>query len=143
MNDPHSPYVEEIGPLDLVTGAWALSADSRSPNARCDQFLLSFEKRSILIAADPEDDTVDVNFGDITLPYTVELTDRDPWRRLVGCGVLWTWRLTNQHGYSDGFQVELGRPGECWALQFMAEGGAISVRSIGPIEGLWNQFTQP
>jgi hypothetical protein len=140
MTEPTSRGVEDIGLLRSVVGVCALSPEDRGPGSRFDEYVFGFETRSIVIAAEPLDDTIHVQYGEASLSFPEDLTAREPWRMLIGCGVMWTWTLTNQNGYRDGFQIELARPGECWALQFLSEGGALSVRSIGPVERLWNQF---
>ena len=142
MTDPTSQGVEDIGALRSVVGACALSAEERGPKFRFDEYVLGFETRTIVITAEPQDDSIRVQYGEASLPFREDLTAREPWRTLIGCGVIWTWTLTNQNGYDDGYQVEFARPGECWALQFMSEGSALSVRSIAPVERLWNQFEE-
>lgn len=142
MTDPTSPGVEEIGSLRSVVGVYALSPADRGPRPRFDEFVLGFETRSISIAGEPLDDTIRVRYGGATLPFQEDLTAHEPWRLLIGCGVIWTWTLTNQNGYVDGFQIELARPGECWSVQFMSEGASLSVRSLGPAERIWNQFAK-
>jgi len=140
MTDPTSRGVEDIGSLNSVVGVCALPPESRGSRFRFDEYVLGFETQSIVISAEPQDDTIRVQYGGATLPFREDLTAREPWRTLVGCGVIWAWKLTNQNGYHDGYQIEFARPGECWAIQFMSEGGALSLRSIAPIERLWNQF---
>ncbi len=140
MTDPTLRGVEEIGSLQSVLGVCALSAEFRGAGLRFDEYVLRFETCSIVISSEPEDDTVRARFGEATLPFQEDLSTHAPWRTLIGCGVLWTWTMTNQNGYGDGFQVEFARPGECWAVQFMSEGGALSLRAISSIERLWNQF---
>jgi len=140
MTDPISRGVEDIGVLKSVTGVFALPPEDRGAGARFDEYVLDFGTRSIVISAEPKDDSIRAHFGEPSHSFEEGLTAREPWRTLIGCSVLWTWTLTNQRGYQDGFQIELARPGECWAIQFMSEGAALSVRSIGPVERLWNQF---
>lgn len=140
MTDVISPRVEEIGRLRSVVGVYALSPADRGSSLLFDEYLLRFERQSIVISSEPEDDTIRVKYGEATLPFQKDITAREPWRTLIGCGVLWAWTMTNQNGYPDGYQIEFARPGECLSVQFMSEGGTLSLRSVASIEQLWNQF---
>jgi hypothetical protein len=131
--------IDEFGQLVSAVGAWALRADDRGNGHRFDEYCLNFERASVVITAVPDDDTISIHVGQPTSPYQEDISAREPWQTLVGCGVIWAWSMTNQRGFRDGYQIEFGRPGECWAVQFMSEGSALSLRAIAPSGRLWNQ----
>lgn len=136
MTDAVGLDVEELGRLVGIIGGSTYPRDAQEPPHRYDQYVFQFEETTIRIEAEPSDDTIRVGSGDSVLSNPVELTQIDPWRRLVGCSVFWTWELRNNNGYLDGFQIELGRPGESWAVQFMCEASMLHARSIAPLDCL-------
>jgi Family of unknown function (DUF6334) len=132
--------IEEFGHLLAVQGSYELPPEDRNPNDRHDEYVFRFEQNSIVVTAVADDDTISMAVGGATLPFVHDLTEIEPWDKIIGCGVLWLWSLTNHRGFLDGCQIEFGRPGECWGVQLMCEASSLSVRSLGPIENLWNQF---
>ncbi len=101
--------------------------------------MFRFERASVVVVAVPADDTITVALGEATLPIVHDLSGTHPWSTLLGCGVLWSWRLTNQRNYTDGCQIEFGRPGSFWAVQPMCLASSLTALSLGPIDRLWNQ----
>ena len=74
---------------------------------------MRFESFSANFRAISDDDTLEVNLGELK-PETDELlTDvsrSTPWSQCVGARVPWLWRLTNQQGYNDGVRIEFTKP---------------------------------
>ena len=56
----------------------------------------------------------------------VTLSPCAPWKDALGNHLMWSWVLTNQQGYDDGFQLEFANG---VVIQLIALGG-ISVRAV-------------
>jgi Family of unknown function (DUF6334) len=121
-------------------GVYAYPAEENLPGDRYEEYVFQFEEQSVVVTAVPDDDTVTVAVGGATLPFVHELTGVEPWNRLIGCGVLWLWRMTNHRGYLDGCQIEFARPGAYWGVQLMCEASALTALSLSPIDRLSNRF---
>lgn len=138
MADPVDD-ITEFGHLQRIWGVYAFPAEENLPGDRFEEYVFQFELQSVVVTAVSDDDTITVAVGGATLPYPHELTGVEPWSRLIGCGVLWLWRMTNQGGYADGCQIEFGRPGEFWGIQLMCEASALTALSLSPIDRLSNR----
>ncbi len=133
--------IDTFGRLVEVHGNYELPPEDRNPHDRFDEYAFRFERGSVVVTAVAEDDTITLAVGGgATLPFVHDLTTTAPWSTIIGCGVLWLWRMTNHRDYLDGCQIEFGRPGECWGIQLMCEASSLSARSLGPIDHLWNQL---
>lgn len=129
---------EDWGSLVAVLGCREVGSEDDGDNPRYDEFVFRFERGTITVTAMPDDDTVRLSNQGPTLPHRRDLTAIEPWDRLVGSGVLWMWTLTNQKGYQDGFQLELGRPGFVWSLQLTCEASSLSAQALTSLESLTN-----
>jgi hypothetical protein len=138
MRDPIAD-IGEFGHLLRILGVYAYPDEETPPGAKYEEYVFQFEEGSVVVTAVPDDDTITVAVGGATLPFVHELTGVEPWSRLIGCGVLWLWRMTNHRGYPDGCQIEFARPGEFWGVQLMCEASALTPLSLGPIDRLANQ----
>jgi hypothetical protein len=107
---------------------------------RYEEYVFGFEHGSFTVTAEASDDSIRLGATGATLPYVTDLSGEDPWSRLIGCGILWIWRMTNQNGYFDGLQLEFARPGECWSVQLMCGASAFSPASFGPLDRMTNLF---
>jgi hypothetical protein len=70
---------------------------------------LRFEKMSSVFRANPDDDTLEVRIGSLSLDDSetaLDVTDLDLWAQYCGQNLSWAWQLTNQQGYSDGVRLE-------------------------------------
>jgi Family of unknown function (DUF6334) len=67
---------------------------------------LAFEHGSVLVAAQPDADTITMRA--VTSADGANVSAERPWRDAVGRGLIWIWTLRNQHGYEDGCQLEFG-----------------------------------
>lgn len=130
----------DFGHLISVVGLVEFLPTEMDLPVRYDEYEFAFERGKMVVTAIAEDDTISLSLDGATLPHAFDLSRVAPWDRLVGCDIRWVWLLTNDRGYTDGFQIELGRPGECWAIQLMCGGSALSARAIAPLDQLWNEF---
>lgn len=76
---------------------------------------LCFERMSAVFRANPDDDTLQVAIGSLSLDTTetvVDATDSHFWSPCCGQSLSWAWRLTNQQGYTDGVRLEFNAPPE-------------------------------
>jgi len=88
--------------------------------------------------AEPGDDTLLLSSDSMESSYVVDLTNTEPWNRLIGCEILLAWVLHNHFGYIDGLQLEFARPGTAWGIQLMSEGSSLSARSIASLTQMSN-----
>lgn len=137
MTDLVREAADRYGLLRSVVGAHAFHA-SAGRDDRYDEYVFEFDCGSLTVTAEPSDDSIRLGGEGATLLHLTDLSNEEPWARLIGCGVLWIWRLTNQNGFVDGLQLELGQPGECWSVQLMCEGSALSARSLGSLDRMSN-----
>lgn len=75
---------------------------------------LRFEHLTAVFRADPDDDTLAASVDPVAAGPGEVVTDLcgvAPWPGCLGLGVCWAWRLTNQHGYTDGVRLEFSEPG--------------------------------
>src|SRR5258708_5141879 len=72
---------------------------------------LLFEKRSLLIQVNPDDDTIRVTAGDVMEAAGAEYVDLSStafWRDFTGQQFGWGWIVTNQQGNCDGAMLSFG-----------------------------------
>jgi len=73
--------------------------------------VLDFESKSLIIRANPEDDTVDFF---VVASSAIEKSDRNdvsqtfPWKQFIGKEFGWGWVSVNQQGYLDGLILSFG-----------------------------------
>jgi Family of unknown function (DUF6334) len=132
--------IDSLGSLTSVFGAWALSPQDRSDSDQFNEYVFQFGPSSVVVTAIPDDDTIRLTPDGATLPFVEDLTGVRPWTELIGCEVVWMWRLINHRNYVDGCQFEFGRPGEIWTLQLMCTASELSVSSWSSFDGLQNQY---
>jgi hypothetical protein len=137
VNDLVREAAEHYGSLRSVAGVHAFRPNA-ARDSRYDEYVFAFDRGSLTVTAEPSDDSIHLGGTGATLPHVTDLSNEEPWARLIGCGILWIWRLTNHNGFVDGLQLELGQPGECWSVQLMCEGSALSARSLGSLDRMSN-----
>jgi Family of unknown function (DUF6334) len=133
----------EIDSLGALTGSSVRTRCRRRIAPATDEFneyVFRFGPDSLAVTAVPADDTISLTFGGATLPHVEDLTADEPWSRLIGCDVVWMWRLINHRNYVDGCQFEFGRPGEIWTLQLMCMASELSASSWSALEKMHNQY---
>ena len=92
-----------------------------------DQVVLTFKRGVLTVAAQGDDDTVDVRQGVGTAACRYVLTEREPLSRFVGGGAQWVWLLSNQQGFQDGFQIEFKNEGDYLGLQMICEASMLRI----------------
>ena len=73
--------------------------------------VLDFESKTLMIKADPDDDTVDFSIGSSSaqaLRQSSEVSAAHPWGDFIGREFGWGWVSINQQGYLDGLVLSFG-----------------------------------
>jgi hypothetical protein len=76
-----------------------------------DRLALDFGRISLMVAADENDDSLDVTVvGTADLPKTggVDASHLEPWKAVIGKCFGWGWITVNQQGYCDGLLLSFG-----------------------------------
>src|SRR5262245_47757403 len=68
---------------------------------------IGFEKGSLSILADGDDDSIVVLEGAHPFDGLEDVSDVEPWSSLIGGQPLWMWMMTNHRGYTDGLQLHV------------------------------------
>jgi hypothetical protein len=119
----HPSTKELTGLSRVVAYDWA----EREEKAMYVAYALRFREAVLLIEADPDTDSVVLSVAagpELTvrrdeLPRPIELTKDTAWAQCLDATAGWRWLLTNQYGYTDGFQLELVRGEESVVVQWM------------------------
>jgi hypothetical protein len=95
-------------------------------------------KGILVISVNPNFD--DLDFETLTTASYPEPLDKEsgiisvevlePFSNLLNKKVVWTWTLTNNQGYQDGLQIEVGDGGNTELIQLMAKGSQIEVYKL-------------
>ena len=91
---------------------------------------LAFSNLKASIVADGEYDTVDVTMGSFledAESENVDVSDKPPWREVIGFELFGGWQLTNEHGYIDGVRLEFGTMESTTAFELIVEASQFSV----------------
>jgi hypothetical protein len=121
------PSDEELTGLRRVVAHRLVFSDGSLP--MCVAYSLRFREAVLLIEVDPDTDSIvltvgsgpELQFTDGDLPVPLDLTTEAPWATVRGALAGWRWLLTNQQGFTDGFQLELVTDGGSTTFQWMAE----------------------
>jgi hypothetical protein len=131
------PSDEELTGLSRVVAYdWA----ERDEKPMYVAYALRFREAVLLIEADPNTDSVVLSIAsspELTirrdeLPRPVDLTEDAGWAECLEAIAGWRWLLTNQNGYTDGFQLELIRSGESVVVQWMVWGSELYCVRVPP-----------
>ncbi len=131
-SDPtlHFEGIDELGPvvdfrcIDPYGWDW----EEEQHFLTVSEFAVHFERGSISITADPDDDSVRVEGKAIRdLEPMQSLQSRYPWSSLSGSEVIWFWRLVNNLDYIDAVQVEFRRGLMFVTVQALAIAGDIRI----------------
>lgn len=100
-----------------------------SPSFLCVLYL-EFENAKVFVEV-TEDDSLRISKAfspseDLQSSAFLTLSQCAPWKDALGNHLMWSWVLTNQQGYDDGFQLEFANG---VVIQLIALGG-ISVRAV-------------
>jgi hypothetical protein len=105
--------------------------DPELPSA-AEAYVLRFERLTVTISVNPNDDTVEVAESERIGSNQVKVLAEPLWPKAVGRPLRWAWLMTNQQGYRDGIQLELAHPDEprgvC--LQLVAVASALKLREV-------------
>jgi hypothetical protein len=99
------------------------------------QIVLSFDSAALIVAADENDDSVDLKVADAASlddAGSVDVSQTEPWQTFIGEPFGWGWLTVNQQGYCDGFILSFG--GITPQLLLNVAASSISVSRIeGPL----------
>jgi hypothetical protein len=76
-----------------------------------DRVILDFDSVSLVIASNPDDDTIQfwvVNKAQVEHTGGVDASQQQHWQKLIGKQFGWGWLTINQQGYSDGLLLSFG-----------------------------------
>jgi hypothetical protein len=122
--------VEEYGAIVSINGCHSLEESPSLPPPRFDEYEIFFERGMVTVSVDQEDDSLHIFSRQSELPYKYFVASTEPWKRVVGSPIMWTWILQNHAGYKDGFQFECRTPSGYVLIQLMCEATAFSVRDL-------------
>jgi Family of unknown function (DUF6334) len=98
--------------------------------------IFTFETSSFCALVNASDDSLSTSSA---LPLELQSHARSkvddnsaPWNQMIGAALIWSWRLTNQQGYSDGLQLEFRRDGHgaLACVQLIAIASTLELRSL-------------
>ncbi len=84
-------------PLQIVSQVYTKGSLGR--------LILDFGSRSLVIAADENDDSIEfsvVEATDLRKDDAIDASHSDPWNAFIGKAFGWGWVTVNQQGYCDG-----------------------------------------
>jgi hypothetical protein len=122
--------VHELGKINSVVGCRDLEPENEFQLTSFNEIEIECEHGLFTVVADDELDTVSVDFAESCLQFKRDISDSDPWNRVIGSPILWAWLLTNQQGYTDGFQFEVRTTDDFVDVQLMCEATAFDVRLV-------------
>jgi hypothetical protein len=99
-----------------------------------------FEKRSLLIQVNPDDDTIRVTAGDVMEAAGAEYVDLSStafWRDFTGQQFGWGWIVTNQEGNCDGAMLSFGGISPQVLLEVVAS--SLKMHRVGEAETITDQ----
>ncbi len=76
-----------------------------------DRFILDFGPKSLVVIADEDDDSIDVelmNTCDLHIVDGIDASQMEPWKDFIGKSLGWGWITVNQQGYCDGVLLSFG-----------------------------------
>jgi hypothetical protein len=75
------------------------------------RIIFDFDELSLIVSADANDDSVDLEFGnqkDADKTGYIDASQLLPWKDFVGLPFGWGWITVNQQGYCDGLLLSFG-----------------------------------
>ena len=134
MDDVGKSIVDNWGSLVSVIGCSRLTEQERGPVSVFEEIEVNFTSGTATVIAESEYDTVRVEGRFSKLPSRVDLSDAEPWSQFIGSSALWTWTLTNQQGYTDGFQLEFRTSSDFLGIQLVCVASHLRVSVVVPNE---------
>jgi hypothetical protein len=98
--------------------------------------IFTFETLSFCALVNASDDTLSISSAlplELQSHARIKVDDNSaPWNQMMGAALIWSWRLTNQQGYSDGLQLEFRRDGHgaLACVQLIAIASTLELRSL-------------
>jgi hypothetical protein len=123
----------ELGALRSVKVLDRLDSDAT-------RFLLLFDGGNLLIEAAPMDDSISISQGHRDDPGE-DVSHLKPWSEVVGATPLWSWNLTNDHGFVDGYQLQFHVDPDDFTIQFIVAASALAILRVAPISHAGGQTT--
>jgi hypothetical protein len=102
-----------------------------------------FGEGRLVLQVQADSDEVDVRFGDVDAldvteadrPRPHSVLGQGPYGGLERAHSPWRWRLMNQQGYADGFQIELEVDQVARALQYVVLASSLDLREVTSTRG--------
>ena len=110
MTEVGKAIVDELGALIAIAGCSEDPLVGTNEFYAFEEYELVFECGGVCVTAEDEWSTLRVTQNLSTLPNKIELSKIDPWRKVLGSPVKWTWSLFNHWGLMDGYQMEFETP---------------------------------
>jgi hypothetical protein len=98
---------------------------------------LTFTEGVLVLLAEPDNDELHIRF-DANDPGWAEdarpesRLHQSPWAAVAGADSPWRWRLANQQGYADGFQIEFRTKQGDVTLQHVVAASSMYVAVVTP-----------
>jgi hypothetical protein len=114
MNSRFADASQDLAPIlslfDIVVGQCLDSVRLSYVDDSCEKIALNFGSKTLLIAANEDDDSVEVSVEN-NLSFAAHELDRSqtqPWKDMIGRAFSWGWLIVNQQGYFDGVLISFG-----------------------------------
>ena len=125
--------VNELGNIHSVVGYRVAEPENEFQLTSFNEIEFVCERGLFTVVADDELDTVSVKFDESSAQFKEDISDEDPWIRVIDRPILWAWLLTNQQGYADGFQFEARTTDGFVDIQLMCQATAFDVRLVSSL----------
>jgi hypothetical protein len=101
-----------LSPFHAIGGSILCSIREVSADGCLQQIIFDFETTSLIVTADKNDDSVEVEIAKVVDTKT-NLEGMDPnhaeiWKTFIGKSFGWGWVTVNQQGYCDGLLLSFG-----------------------------------
>jgi hypothetical protein len=126
-------FVYEIGNIASVVGCNELEPVKDFEFKRFDEVQFVCEHGIFTVVAEGEYDTVGMKMTESTLPFQRDISNTEPWIQVIEKSIEWAWLLTNQQGYTDGFQFEVRTTDGHVNVQLMCVASSFSVHVVSPL----------
>jgi hypothetical protein len=123
-------FVNELGTITSVIGCRELEPETEYQLTSFNEIEFICERGLFTVVADDELDTVSLKLAGSTIQFRRDISTTDPWIRLIEKPILWAWLLTNQQGYTDGFQFEVKTSDGYVDVQLMCQATSFEIRVV-------------
>jgi hypothetical protein len=132
MSDVRWKATHEFGALTAIFASRRFDEED-SLYQPFDEYAFTFEGGRLTVSAQAEDDSISVGSEPLSSGSVEDISQQQPWDSLIGSGLIWSWRLRNQQGYDDGFQVEFHAGAQSTLIQFVCEASSLTVYIVKPL----------